>query len=98
TLEDLHIQVDRQKRRKGSRELRRLVALIDPDIAKTRSWMERFLKRHWRRQGLPAYETNAKIGGIEVDCLWRRQKLIVELDSRTYHSDPTQFERDRRRD
>lgn len=96
-LEDLHIQIDRQSRRKGVRELRRLVALIDPDVAKTRSWMERFFHRHWTKRELPPYEPNATVAGIEVDCLWRRQKLIVELDSRTYHSDPSQFERDGRR-
>ena len=97
TLEDLHLQVDRQKRRKGSRELRRLVSILDPDVAKTRSWMERFFHRHWCRLGLPRYESNARIDDFEVDCLWRRQRLIVELDSHSYHSDPSQFERDRRK-
>lgn len=96
-LEDLHVQIDRQQRRKGVRELRRVVSLLDPETAKTRSWMERFFRGHWTKHRLPEYETNAKVAGMEVDCLWRRQKLIVELDSRAYHSDPSQFERDGRR-
>jgi G:T-mismatch repair DNA endonuclease (very short patch repair protein) len=34
---------------------------------------------------------------FEVDCLWRRERVIVELDSRTYHHTDLAFERDRRR-
>jgi very-short-patch-repair endonuclease len=36
---------------------------------------------------------------INVDCVWRAQRLVVELDSRRYHLDnPGAFTRDRRRD
>ena len=36
---------------------------------------------------------------INVDCLWRAERLVVELDSRRYHRDnPAAFTRDRRRD
>lgn len=41
---------------------------------------------------------NAIVEGHEVDLLWRAQRLVVELDSRAFHTDPTAFERDRRRD
>jgi very-short-patch-repair endonuclease len=34
----------------------------------------------------------------EADCLWRPERLIVELDSRTFHDTLTAFERDRERD
>ena len=35
---------------------------------------------------------------IKADCLWREQRLIVELDSRTHHDTTHAFERDRLRD
>ena len=35
---------------------------------------------------------------IECDCLWRAERLIVELDGRTWHDTALAFERDRARD
>ena len=53
----------------------------------------RFVRRH----GLPLPEVNQRVAGHEVDMLWRRERLIVELDGRAYHDDHA-FERDRDRD
>ena len=50
-----------------------------------------------RRHGLPLPEVNQRLAGYEVDMLWRRERLIVELDGRAYH-DHEAFERDRERD
>ena len=47
------------------------------------------------RHELPRPEVNALVAGYEVDMLWRPQRLIAELDGRTYHTD---FERDRAKD
>ena len=41
---------------------------------------------------------NAIVLGEEVDALWREQRLIVELDSRSFHDNPAAFETDRARD
>jgi very-short-patch-repair endonuclease len=41
---------------------------------------------------------NARIGGWEVDLLWREQRLIVESDGYAFHSSRSAFERDRRKD
>jgi very-short-patch-repair endonuclease len=68
----------------------------------TRSELEEafiaFLKRH----DLPAPERNVHVetgeGWIEVDALWRAQRLIVELDGYETHGTRTAFERDRARD
>jgi very-short-patch-repair endonuclease len=35
---------------------------------------------------------------VEVDCLWRRHRLIAELDGHHTHATSMAFERDRARD
>jgi very-short-patch-repair endonuclease len=35
---------------------------------------------------------------MECDCVWRPQRLIVELDGRATHDTAAAFERDRARD
>jgi very-short-patch-repair endonuclease len=35
---------------------------------------------------------------VEVDCLWRKARLIVELDGRRSHDTSSGFEEDRARD
>lgn len=39
-------------------------------------------------QAVPLPETNRKIGRDEVDAVWWDARLVVELDSRQFHSDP----------
>jgi very-short-patch-repair endonuclease len=47
-------------------------------------------------------EVNARVrvaeGTLEVDLLWRDQRVVVEADSRRHHGIEVAFERDRRRD
>ena len=38
------------------------------------------------------------VEGLEVDALWRDQRLIVEVDSWQFHKTRAAFERDRARD
>jgi very-short-patch-repair endonuclease len=38
------------------------------------------------------------VQGVEVDCLWRDQGVIVELDGHASHSTRATFESDRARD
>jgi very-short-patch-repair endonuclease len=45
---------------------------------------------------LPAL--NVVIAGHEVDALWEDARLVVELDSRSFHNTVAAFERDRKRD
>jgi very-short-patch-repair endonuclease len=76
----------------------RRTSQLTPHRGATRSPLEdrfvRFLKRHH----LPVPELNQRIQGHEVDALYREQKLVIELDSRQFHSTPRAFEQDRDRD
>jgi very-short-patch-repair endonuclease len=47
---------------------------------------------------LPVPEVNVRLQGFEVDFLWRKQRLIVEMDGFAFHGHRRAFQRDRRRD
>jgi very-short-patch-repair endonuclease len=51
-----------------------------------------------RRHGLPAPVTNTWLFGYEIDVLYPRERVIVEVDGYRFHSDRDAFERDRKRD
>jgi very-short-patch-repair endonuclease len=80
---------------RGARALRH--ALLD-EPALTRSEAERLLRTLIRQARLPRPETNVRVEGHEVDCLWRSRRLVVEVDGYAYHGSRAAFERDRRRD
>jgi hypothetical protein len=87
----------------GRRGVARLRAIAEiAGVGPARSELERRFLALIRRAGLPAPETNVLLEGgdelLECDCLWREQRLIVELDSRRYHDTALAFERDRGRD
>ena len=48
--------------------------------------------------GIERPEVNVLVDGLEVDFLWRVQRLIVETDGREDHGTPIAFHRDRERD
>ena len=51
-----------------------------------------------RAAGLPMPLVNHRVQGYEVDAYWPAWALVVELDSRSFHSSPTAFEADPVRD
>ncbi len=71
---------------------------IERGPALTRSEAERKLLALVRSAQLPTPEANAPLHGYEVDFLWRRSRLVVEVDGHAYHASHAAFERDRRRD
>ena len=83
--------------RRGAAALRRVLDLAH-EPAFTRSEAEAKLLALIRAARLPTPEVNARIGGYEVDFLWREQRLVVEVDGFAYHSSREAFERDRRKD
>jgi predicted transcriptional regulator of viral defense system len=90
----------RYPRRSGTRTVRR--ALAERDMGVPRNVFEDTFLAFIHRHGLPRPETNAwlQLGDkrYEVDCLWRSQRLIVELDGRAAHDTARAFELDREKD
>lgn len=92
--------LDRYPGRRGTPMLRDVAAAASGGL--TRSDMESKFRRLLAEAGLPGPEINgsveAPLRDYEADCVWRAQRLIVELDSRTFHDTAAAFERDRERD
>lgn len=82
-------------RRRGVARLRRA---LEGGPTATRSALERGLLALVGRAELPRPQTNVRVGRWEVDALWPRQRLIVELDGYAGHSTRHAFEADRLRD
>jgi len=83
--------------RRGAARLRRLLELGE-DPALTRSEAEERFLELVRAAGLSRPEVNVRLQGHVVDFLWRRSRLVVEVDGHRCHSSRAAFERDRRRD
>ena len=87
--------IARHPGRRGVATLRTLVAAGDLGATITRSELEDRFLLFLDRHGLPRPITNVPVAGREVDCLWREERLVVELDGRAAHSTARAFERDR---
>lgn len=87
-------------RNPGRRALRPIRGLLVGSRAPTttRSPLEDRFAEFCGLHGLPAYATNVDVMGREVDALWPRARLIVELDGFAFHGHRAAFERDRARD
>ena len=91
----LNEQFSRYPRHRGTAALK-MAHSTEPRL--TRSEAERSALELIRKARLPTPETNVRIGGYEVDLLWRAASLIVEIDGYAFHSSRRAFERDRRKD
>jgi len=90
----------RYPRRAGTRTVRRVLA--DRPTGVPKNVFEDAFLAFVDKHGLPRPEVNVwlQVGRhlYEVDCLWRRQRLIVELDGRSAHDTARAFESDRLKD
>jgi very-short-patch-repair endonuclease len=88
--------------RAGSRVVRAALARRAAGSTVTRSQLEEtfveFVDAYEFRR--PEINASLVIDGreMEVDALWRSERVVVELDSRQFHDTPAAFEADRRRD
>jgi very-short-patch-repair endonuclease len=87
-------------RNRPCRGAARLAALLGDERAMkiTRSRAEKAFHKLIRDAGLPEPEVNVPFGPYIADFLWRRERLIVELDSPTFHAGPRAFQNDREKD
>ena len=87
-------------RNRPCRGAARLAALLGDESAMTitRSDAEKAFLRLIRDARLPVPEANAPFGPYVPDFIWRRERLIVELDSPTFHGGPGAFQNDREKD
>lgn len=97
TREELEAVLARNRPCRGAA---RLAALLGDETAMTitRSDAEKAFLKLIRDAHLPIPETNVPFGPYEPDFLWRRERLIVELDSPTFHGGPRAFQNDREKD
>jgi very-short-patch-repair endonuclease len=70
---------------------------------RTKSPLEERFLRFLHRARLPRPELNVWLDVgldklLEIDCVWRAQRVALELDSRQAHETPEAFQDDRRRD
>ena len=99
-LFDLRALEDVIARSPGRRALRALGGVLDAyrPAPVTRSGLERRFLDLCNHGGLPRPVVNGTVAGLEVDAAWPGARLVVELDSRTFHDTHEAFERDRVRD
>ncbi len=97
--EELRVLDTRGLAEPGRRSLTRALATLAHDEpAITRSELEERFLSLVAESRLPRPELNVDLNGIEVDALWRPQRLVAELDGRATHLTARAFERDRARD
>lgn len=84
--------------RPGAATLRTALDSHEPELAKTRSELERRFLALCKRHGLPTPEFNTKLWGYTVDAVWREQRVVVEVDGHRGHRTPAQLESDHQRD
>jgi very-short-patch-repair endonuclease len=97
-LLDINATIARNPGRRGIKTLRRALALMGDHPPWTQSENERMLLGGCREAGLPEPSLNVMIEDLCVDCAWIRYRLVVEVDSDTYHSIPADVASDSERD
>jgi predicted transcriptional regulator of viral defense system len=94
--------LDRYPRRRGSAALRHLLDEDAVSLGVTKRELEARFAAVLDAHGVPAPRRNADVAVrgrfFNVDCLWRRERVAVELDGREVHGTHRAFENDRQRD
>lgn len=103
-LRAIQNQLERNRRRRGAATIQAILAEHYIGSTLTRSELEEAMLALSCATGLPPPEVNVWLDladgepPIQVDFMWRAQRLIVETDGGQYHRTHQAFERDRRRD
>jgi very-short-patch-repair endonuclease len=90
--------VERYPGRRGIRTIKAVLARLETGVTVTRSELESRFLAFTRQARLTSPLVNAHLLGFECDCVWPKQRVIVELDGHATHSTREAFEQDRARD
>lgn len=94
--------LERYPRRQGSKKIRECLVRRREMPGRARSWLEERFLPFLRRERLPLPQLNAwlEVRGrrYQVDCLWPRQRVVIELDGFAAHGTRIAFREDRARD
>jgi very-short-patch-repair endonuclease len=97
----LPLLLERYPGRRGAKNLRALLEAGQP-VGITRNDFEEAFVALVDRYGLRRPRMNAPLAirgrFLEIDALWERERVAVELDSREIHGTRKKFESDRQRD
>jgi hypothetical protein len=97
----LPMLLERYRGRRGTRNLRALLESEEP-VGITRNDFEEAFLALIDAFGLPRPRMNADLAlrgrFFEIDALWEKQRVALELDSRGVHGTKKRFETDRQRD
>jgi very-short-patch-repair endonuclease len=85
----------RYPRRPGTRNVRAALHRRNAGATLSKSDLEALFLAFAERHDLPRPQTNVVIEGCEVDCAWREQRLVIEVDGWETHRTRAAFERDR---
>jgi predicted transcriptional regulator of viral defense system len=83
---------------RGATKLRQALKRHLPQLAHTKSRLERMIIAICEAEGFPLPEINVYVNGWEVDAYWPEAKLAVELDGYGNHHTRAQLQRDRRKE
>jgi very-short-patch-repair endonuclease len=97
----LPMLLDRYPGRRGTRKLREVLGAKRP-VGVTRNEFEEAFLALVDAHGLPRPRMNADLAirgrFFEIDALWEQERVVLELDGRSIHATPRNFESDRLRD
>jgi very-short-patch-repair endonuclease len=90
--------IERYPRKPGVPLLKAVFNEAQLGLSITRSALEDRFQDFLINARLSRPATNVSIEGMEVDCAWPKERVIVELDGRAFHDSAAAFELDRERD
>jgi hypothetical protein len=97
-FDSLQQRLEAHPQRRGVPALRALLASYEAGSVVTRSELEEGFLRLCDDHGLPRPVVNAYVEGILVDFVWRRARLVVEVDGYRHHRSRRRFATDREQD
>ncbi len=98
-LDTIAATLDRHARRPGIARLKHLLSHHIVTPAGNSNLEEPFWAWYATQPDLPPPdEINLHLGPFEFDGVWHRERLILEIDSRTYHQAKQDMEKDRLKD